>query len=106
VLEPAPPDIREISVLDPGDRTDPQHQRRVPLPDEASATVDRARLALAEIEQRRAAEAAELARTAENPPDDEHRDELDRWAHYSDPWGHHDGDSPDRGDDADAAARG
>jgi hypothetical protein len=110
VLEPAPPDIRETSAPDPTERSDPHQRRLVPLPDEAAATVERARLALAEIEQRRAAESAEQARAAENPPDDEYRNELDRWTHHDDPWGHHDGradrGAPDRDDDADTVARG
>jgi hypothetical protein len=89
VLEPAPPDIRETSVPDPTERSDPQQRRRVPLPDEATATLERARLVLAEIEQQRAAEAAEHARATEKPPDDE----LDRWVHHDDPWGHHEGRS-------------
>lgn len=81
VIEPAPADIRETSEPDPGERTDPKQQRRVPLPDRTAATVDRAQLALDEIDARRHAEAAEQARTAETPPDDDdRRDELARWA--------------------------
>ncbi|WP_219417705.1 MobF family relaxase [Pseudonocardia nigra] len=80
VIEPAPPDIRETSVPDAGERVDPQHRRRIPLPDEAAATVDRAQLALDEIKARRDAEAAEQAHAAESPPDEEERrDELNRW---------------------------
>jgi len=74
-------DIREISERDAGERADPEQRRRVPLPDETAATVDRAQLALAEIGARRAAEADEAARAAEVGPDeDDRRDELARWA--------------------------
>jgi hypothetical protein len=79
LLEAAPPDIRETSMPDPGERTDPD-RRRVPRRDETTATVDRAQIALAEIHARHDAEAAEQAHAVQAPPDDERRDELLRWA--------------------------
>jgi hypothetical protein len=54
------PDIRDASTRDAAERADPAQRRRVPLRDETSATVDRARLAVAEVDARRAAEAAAL----------------------------------------------
>jgi conjugative relaxase-like TrwC/TraI family protein len=92
LVEPAPPDIRDTAVPDAGERVDPAERRRVPLPDQTAATVDRAKLVLAEIETRRAAEAAEAAEQARagavEPDEDDRRDELARWA---------DQDTPDAG---------
>ena len=69
--EPAVRDIREISTPDSGEHADPAQRRRVPLPDETTATVARAQLALTEIDARQQAEAAENARLAE----------LAQWSH-------------------------
>jgi hypothetical protein len=81
VVEPSPPDIRHISTADAGEHTDPEHRRRLPLPDHTAAMVDRAEAALSELEQRARAEAAEAARTAQLEPDDDtRRAELARWA--------------------------
>ena len=80
MIEPAAADIRETSTPDPGERADPQ-RRWAPLRDEATAIVERARLAMAEIDARSAAEAAEQAHTADVPADeDDRRDELINWA--------------------------
>ena len=60
-------------------QTGPQLRR---VPDDTAATVERAQLAMAEIDARRAAEAAEQARTVDTPPEheDRRRDELISWA--------------------------
>jgi len=80
VHEPIP-DIRDTAVPDPGERVDPTQRRRVPLPHETAATVDRAQLALTEIKARRAAEAAEAAHTAQvERAADDRRDDFNRWA--------------------------
>jgi hypothetical protein len=78
VIEPAPADIREISTPDPGERADPQRRR---VPDDTSVTVERAQLAMAEIDARRAAEAAEQDRVTDTPLDheDDRREELISW---------------------------
>jgi hypothetical protein len=83
-------DIRDTASPDAGERIDPQQRRRVPLPDETAATVNRARLGVAEIEARRAVEAAALDSDPEPiddlaaldgfDPEDERRDDLIRWA--------------------------
>jgi len=92
------PDIRETSTPNVTERADPAQRRRVPLRDETSVTVDRARLAVAEVDARRVAEAAALtddldprddvnqdhaataaAPVAEIDPDAERREELIRW---------------------------
>ncbi|MGH3613219.1 MAG: hypothetical protein ACRDRK_11620, partial [Pseudonocardia sp.] len=88
------PDIRETSTPDAAERSDPAQRRRVPPRDETSATVDRARLAVAEVDARRAAEAAALADDEQNnadsdvvadtadagvDPDEQRREELIRW---------------------------
>jgi hypothetical protein len=83
VIEPASPDIRETSLPDDREHVDPTAPRRTPQRDKTTATVDRAHLALAEIEARQQAEAAEQARTHRTPPDEERRDELHRWAHQA-----------------------
>lgn len=82
MTEPAPDDIRETSTPDAGERADPDKRRRVPPPDETDTTVDRAHLALDEIEARRQAEAAHDATDHDAAPeldDDTRRAELDRW---------------------------
>ncbi|WP_165438432.1 AAA family ATPase [Pseudonocardia sediminis] len=82
VAEPAPDDIREASTPDPGERADPEERRRVPLPDETDTTLDRAYIAVDEIEARYRAEAAHARDedTAAEPEDDIRLDELHRWA--------------------------
>jgi hypothetical protein len=91
------PDIRETSTPDTAERADPAQRRRVPLRDETSATVDRARLAVAEIDARRAAEAAALTDATEQDdadvedrtgarvdPDEQRREDLIRFAEQDD----------------------
>ncbi|MGH3616043.1 MAG: hypothetical protein ACRDRK_26320, partial [Pseudonocardia sp.] len=93
------PDIRETSTPDMGERADPAQRRRVPLRDETSVTVDRARLAVAEVDARRAAEAAALTDTEQDhaddtdmadsadarvDPDAQRREELIRWSAQDD----------------------
>jgi hypothetical protein len=100
VVEPGPPDIRHISTADRGERHDPEQRRRVPLIDETAATLDRAHAALAELQARAQAEAAETARAVELEPDeDTRRAELARWAELDNA----DGDlaERDRGRDTD-----
>ena len=86
---PAPVDIRDSSTPEPSERVDPTERRRVPVRDRTAADVARARLAVEEIEQRRAAEAAEAAAdvAAQTRPDadeDARRAELARRADPSD----------------------
>ena len=64
------PDIRDTLAPDPTERTDPAQRRRVPPPDEVTATVDRAHLVLAEVADRRAAEQAAAEHAAELEPDE------------------------------------
>lgn len=97
IIEPAPADIRETSTRDPQERADAQ-RRRVPPRDETAASVDRAQVAVAEIQARRDAEVAEAARVAEAPPDeDDRREDLSRWAEQD----NSDGADTGRGDDVD-----
>ncbi len=70
-VESAPVDIRERSTPEVSERVDPAERRRVPAPDRTAADVTRARLAVEEIEQRRAAEAAADTARQAGPPDDE-----------------------------------
>jgi conjugative relaxase-like TrwC/TraI family protein len=83
---PAPVDIRDSSTPEPSERIDPTERRRVPARDRTAADVARARLAVEEIEQRRAAEAAADEATQTRPDDDEdaHRAELARRADQCD----------------------
>jgi len=67
----APVDIRETAVPEVSERADPAERRRVPAPDRTTADVARARLAVAEIEQRRTAEAAQHTAREAQPVDDE-----------------------------------
>lgn len=76
---PAPVDIRDSSTPEASERIDPTERRRVPARDRTAADVARARLAVEEIEQRRAAEAAaEAARQIQPNEDDARRAELAR----------------------------
>jgi len=110
------PDIRDVAAPDAGERADPQQRRRVPLPDETTTTVDRALLAVAEVEARRTAEAAALdepsaptfpvdgAPDRNGDRDDERREQLIRWADHNvgaDPTT----DMDDSTDDTDELAR-
>jgi hypothetical protein len=61
VVEPAAPDVREISTPDAHERTDRPQRRRVATVDETAEAVRRAQDALAEIDTRRAAEEARQA---------------------------------------------
>lgn len=85
---PAPVDIRESSTPEVSERVDPTERRRVPAPDRSAADVTRARLAVEEIEQRRAAEAAaDTARRAQPDNDEDEaarRAELARRADHTD----------------------
>ena len=108
------PDIREVATSDAGERVDPKQRRRVPLVDETHATVDRARLAVVEVEARRAAEAAalnvdepDLDETPDVRPDglddEARREELIRWADHDSTYtgsdaGHDTGRVDDTGD--------
>ena len=65
------PDLRDTLAPDPTERADPAHRRRVPPPDEVTATVDRAHLVLTEVADRRAAEQAAADHAAELEPDDQ-----------------------------------
>ena len=99
VIEPAPPDIRETTIPDPTERADPAERHRIPPRDETTATVDRAALVVADIEQRRVAEAAEQARTAQVGPDeDDRRDDLTRWDQTDAPTTHQDDTAVDEYD--------
>lgn len=111
------PDIRETSIPDAAERADPAQRRRVPLQNETSATVDRARLAVAEVDARRAAEAAALADDEQNDadgiadtevagvdPDEQRREELIRWSEQDEQPPGRDRDAGD-GFDGDALQR-
>ena len=69
LVEPVPQDIRQVSVVDPGERADPAQRRRVIGPDEAAASVNRATLAIAEIRDRDAIERAHTDETEVPEPD-------------------------------------
>ncbi|WP_246633220.1 MobF family relaxase [Pseudonocardia nigra] len=107
-------DIRDATTPDAGEWIDPQQRRRVPLPDETAVTVDRARLGVAEIEARRAAEAAALDDDPEPvddlapldgfDPEDERRNDLIRWADDRD--GRDDGHASGRSEEDDGEALG
>ena len=65
------PDLRDTLAPDPTERADPTQRRRVPPPDEVTATVDRAHLVLAEVADRRAAEQAAADHAADLELDDQ-----------------------------------
>jgi len=77
ILETAVPDVRDASVPDATEATDPTQLRRVPTADETAAAVARAQAALAEIAAR---ERADAAREAEHTAEVERSEELARWA--------------------------
>ncbi|MEJ3652037.1 MobF family relaxase [Actinomycetes bacterium KLBMP 9759] len=72
-------DIRERSTQDPTERADPSERRRVPIPDETAAAVERARIAALEVKQRRADEATQDA-PEDMKGDEARRDQLNQWA--------------------------
>lgn len=75
------PDVRDVIEPDPTERADPAQRRRVPPRDETAAVVDRARVTVDEVAQRREAEQAAAAHAAEiEPEDDARRHELTTWA--------------------------
>jgi len=77
VLETAAPDLRDTSVSEATETTDPAQRRRVPTADETAAAVARAQATLAEIEARREADAAQEAEETAHAARSE---ELARWA--------------------------
>lgn len=71
-----PTDVRE-GRADPSEHTEPAQRRRVLTLDETAEAVARAQVALAEIAQRRQADAERVARDAEEVA---RAEELARWA--------------------------
>lgn len=80
-LETAIPDIRQTSAPDESERVDPAQRRRVPRVDETAATLERAQIALAQIEARQGHDADNETRDGGQEPDESaRRAELNRWA--------------------------
>ena len=73
-------DVRERSTADPTERVDPAERRRVPMPDETTATVERARLAAVEMKQRHIDEVTHGASNYVVDCQDARRDQLNQWA--------------------------
>lgn len=84
-LETAVPDIREISVADTTEHTDPTQRYRVPTVDHAAASVTRAKTALTELHTRHEYDQAhELEDTHHEPT---------RWADHDRTTTQHDGEA-------------
>ncbi|WP_298797136.1 MobF family relaxase [Pseudonocardia sp. 73-21] len=80
--EAVAPDVRDTSTPDPTETADPSHRRHVPPAAESTLAVQRAQESLAEIAQRRAADAAraEVDAAERDAAEAARREELARWS--------------------------